>query len=291
MDIEATIETIASYLPEELDIGNVVRTAADLVPTDLELGHIAKFLLIFAVGSLILSILGRFILGRRSSLNHSLSSVMAILFVYAATVIVYTFKPWSLEQLLSPLPFVTFFNDYMVVMPVVGIYPTVLARELLRLIILAFLVNLLDTFVPQGKTALGWFCLRFLTVALAMVLHLVIHWAFDTYLPDALVTYAPMLLLLILVSLLLLGFLNAVLGLILSISNPFVGAVYYFFFSNIIGKQVTKAVFTSGILCVILFLMDQAGLSFIHISMTALTAYGPLALVSLGLWYLIGHLL
>lgn len=291
MDIEATIETIASYLPEDLDIGNVVRTAADLVPTDLELGHIAKFLLIFAVGSLILSILGRFILGRRSSLNHSLSSVMAILFVYAATVIVYTFKPWSLEQLLSPLPFVTFFNDYMVVMPVVGIYPTVLARELLRLIILAFLVNLLDTFVPQGKTALSWFCLRFLTVALAMVLHLVIHWAFDTYLPDALVTYAPMLLLLILVSLLLLGFLNAVLGLILSISNPFVGAVYYFFFSNIIGKQVTKAVFTSGILCVILFLMDQAGLSFIHISMTALTAYGPLALVSLGLWYLIGHLL
>ena len=291
MDIESTIETIAAYLPEGLDLSNVFYDAASLVPTDLDLTHVAKFLLFFTAGSLILSVLGRFILGKRSSLNHSLSSVMAILFVYAVTVIVYTFKPWNLDNYLSPLPFVTLFNDYMVVMPVVGIYPTVLARELLSLIILAFLVNLLDTFIPQGKSVLGWFCLRLFTVGLSMGLYLVIHWSFHTYAPDFLVEYAPLLLLLILVSLLLLGFLNAVLGLILTISNPFVGAVYYFFFSNIIGKQVTKAVFTAGILCVILFFMDQAGLSFIHISVTALTAYIPVALCSLMLWFLIGHLL
>lgn len=291
MDIESTIETIAEYLPEDLDLSGVFYDAKSFVPTDLDLTHIAKFLLFFAAGSLILSVLGRFILGKRSSLNHSLSSVMAILFIYAVTIMVYTFKPWNLENLLSPLPFVTFFNEYMVVMPIVGIYPTVLARELLSLIILAFLVNLLDTFIPQGKTAIGWYCLRFFTVGLAMVLHLVIHWAFNTYAPDLLVEYAPLILLLLLVALLLLGFLNAVLGLILTITNPFVGAVYTFFFSNIIGKQVTKAVFTSGILCVILFFMDQAGLSFIHISMTALTAYVPVAIVSLVLWYLIGHLL
>ena len=291
MDIESTIETIAAYLPEGLDLSNVFYDAASLVPTDLDLTHVAKFLLFFAAGSLILSVLGRFILGKRSSLNHSLSSVMAILFVYAVTVIVYTFKPWNLDNYLSPLPFVTLFNDYMVVMPGVGIYPTVLARELLSLIILAFLVNLLDTFIPRGKSALGWFCLRLFTVGLSMGLYLVIHWAFHTYAPDFLVEYAPLILLLILVSLLLLGFLNAVLGLILTISNPFVGAVYYFFFSNIIGKQVTKAVFTAGILCVILFFMDQAGLSFIHISVTALTAYIPVALCSLMLWFLIGHLL
>ena len=291
MDIEATIETIASYLPEELDIGNVVRTAADLVPTDLELGHIAKFLLIFAVGSLILSILGRFILGRRSSLNHSLSSVMAILFVYAATVIVYTFKPWSLEQLLSPLPFVTFFNDYMVVMPVVGIYPTVLARELLRLIILAFLVNLLDTFVPQGKTALGWFCLRFLTVALAMVLHLVIHWAFDTYLPDVLVTYAPMILLAILGGTMLLGVLNFLLGVLLAVVDPILGAIYTFFFANIIGKQLTKAVLTTLIICVVIFLLGHFGYTLICVTEDALLSYVPIGIAMLVLWYIIGHLL
>ena len=157
--------------------------------------------------------------------------------------------------------------------------------------ILAFLVNLLDTFLPQGKTVMGWYCLRFFMVGIAMSGYLLIHWAFNTYAPSFIMQYAPLILLLFLVAMLFLGFLNAVLGLILTISNPFVGAVYYFFFSNIIGKQITKAVFTAGILCVILFFIDQAGYSFIQISATALTAYVPVALVSLVLWYLIGHLL
>lgn len=291
MDFESTLETVASYLPEDMDLSGILANTRSLTAVDLDLGNIAKFLLLFALGSLILSTLGRLVLGRRSSLNHSLSSVMAILFIYAVTIVVYTFKPWELENLLSPLPFVTFFNDYMVVMPVVGIYPTVLARELLSLIILAFLVNLLDTFIPKGKSIPGWYCLRFFTVGLAMGLHLVIHWAFNTYLPEVLVTYAPLILLLLLIAMLLLGFLNAVLGLILTIANPFVGAVYTFFFSNIVGKQLTKAVFTSGVLCVILFLMDRFGYTFIHISVAALTAYIPLAVVCLILWYLIGHLL
>lgn len=291
MDFESTLETVASYLPEDMDLSGILANTRSLTAVDLDLGNIAKFLLLFALGSLILSTLGRLVLGRRSSLNHSLSSVMAILFIYAVTIVVYTFKPWELENLLSPLPFVTFFNDYMVVMPIVGIYPTVLARELLSLIILAFLVNLLDTFIPKGKSIPGWYCLRFFTVGLAMGLHLVIHWAFNTYLPEVLVTYAPLILLLLLVAMLLLGFLNAVLGLILTITNPFVGAVYTFFFSNIVGKQLTKAVFTSGVLCVILFLMDRFGYTFIHISVAALTAYIPLAVVCLILWYLIGHLL
>ena len=291
MDIESTIETIAAYLPEDLSIPGMVSSVADRIPTDLNLAHIGKFLLLFAAGSLILSTLGRFILGKRSSLNRSLSSVMAILVVYAMTIMIYTFKPWNLESLLSPLPFVTFFNEYMVVMPVIGIYPTVLARELLSLIILAFLVNLLDVILPQGKTVIGWYCLRFLMIGLAMACHLLVHWAFNTYAPNFIVEYAPLVLLLILVSMLILGFLNAVLGLLLTISNPFIGAVYYFFFSNIVGKQLTKAVFTTGILCVILFLMDHAGYSFIHISMTALTAYVPVAVVSLVLWLLIGKLL
>ena len=291
MDLEATIETIASYIPEDLDLSGILTDTRELIPVDLDLIHVAKFLLLFTAGSLILSLLGRLVLGKRSSLNHSLSSVMAILFIYAVTIVVYTFKPWNLEQFLSPLPFVTFFNDYMVVMPVVGIYPTVLAQELLSLIILAFLVNLLDTLVPAGKSAPAWFCLRFFTVGLSMAIHLMTHWAFNTYLPNVLVTYAPLILLLLLVALLLLGFLNAVLGLILTITNPFVGAVYTFFFSNIVGKQVTKAVFTSGILCVIIFLLDQYDYSFIHISTTALTAYVPVGFVSLILWFLIGHYL
>lgn len=291
MNLESTIETVAAYLPEEIRVSDALTSVISQIPTEMNFGTIAKFLLFYIAGSLILSCLGRIVLGKHSSLNHSLSSAMAILFIYAVTIVVYTFNPWNLESFLSPLPFVTFFNDYMVVMPVIGIRPTVLSRELLSLIILAFLVNLTDISLPKGKTVLGWCIWRFLSVVLSMGLHLLMHWAVDTFLPDLLVTYAPIILLLLLVFMMFLGFLNAILGLVLTIANPLIGAAYTFFFSNIIGKQFTKAFFTAGILSIIVYLMGSFDFNFVNISMMSLTAYVPVALVSLILWYLIGHLL
>ncbi|MBQ6719674.1 MAG: hypothetical protein IJN20_04920 [Oscillospiraceae bacterium] len=291
MNLESTIETIASHLPEEIQIPGLLTDAVSRIPADIDFSTVAKFLLFYVAGSLILSCLGRVVLGKHSSLNHSLSSAMGILFIYAVTIVIYTFKPWKLEALLSPLPFVTFFNDYMVVMPVIGIRPTVLSRELLSLIFLAFLVNLSDTLLPKGKSVLGWFFWRIITIILSMGLHLLMHWAFTTFAPNFLVTYAPIVLLLLLVFLMFLGFLNAILGLVLTITNPLIGAAYTFFFSNIVGKQFTKAVFTAGILSIIVYLMGAFGYNFVNISTTSLTAYVPIAVISLILWYFIGYLL
>lgn len=308
MDIESTLETAASFLPEDvqiygilsevssklptdIDLTGILNNVSSRIPTDFAFGDIIKFLLFFAAGSLILSTLGRVVLGKRSSLNHSVSSAMAILFIYAVTIVIYTIKPWNLEELLSPLPFITLFNDYMVVLPVMGISPTVLCRELLSLIILAFLVNLLDTFIPQGSNVIGWYALRFLTIIIAMGLHLATQMAVNIYLPDLLVVYAPTILLFLLVFLMLVGFLNAILGLVLTITNPIAGSIYAFFFSNIVGKQLTKAVFTSAIICVVIFLLGYFDYSFINISVSALSAYIPLAFVALILWYLTGRLL
>ena len=124
-----------------------------------------------------------------------------------------------------------------------------------------------------------------------MGLHLLMHWAFETFLPNVLITYAPIVLLLLLVFMMFLGFLNAILGLVLTITNPIIGAAYTFFFSNIVGKQFTKAFFTAGILSIIVYLMGAFDYNFVNISITSLYAYVPIALVSLILWYLIGHLL
>lgn len=291
MNLESTIETIASHLPEEIQIPGLLTDAVSRIPVDIDFSTVAKFLLFYVAGSLILSCLGRIVLGKHSSLNHSLSSAMGILFIYAVTIVIYTFKPWKLEALLSPLPFVTFFNDYMVVMPVIGIRPTVLSRELLSLIFLAFLVNLSDTLLPKGKSVLSWFFWRIITIILSMGLHLLMHWAFTTFAPNFLVTYAPIVLLLLLVFLMFLGFLNAILGLVLTITNPLIGAAYTFFFSNIVGKQFTKAVFTTGILSIIVYLMGAFGYNFVNISTMSLTAYVPIAVISLILWYFIGYLL
>ena len=291
MNLESTIETVASYFPEEIAAAELLTEAVSRIPADISFGIIAKFLLFYVAGALILSCLGRIVLGKHSSLNHSLSSAMGILFIYAVTIVIYTFQPWKLEAFLSPLPFVTFFNDYMVVMPVIGIRPTVLSRELLSLIILAFLVNLSDVLLPKGKTIFGWCFWRLVTIVFSMGLHLLMHWAIDMFLPNVLVTYAPIILLLLLVFMMFLGFLNAILGIILTINNPLIGAAYTFFFSNIVGKQFTKAVFTAGVLSIIIYLMGAFGYNFVNISIVSLSAYVPIAITALILWYLIGYLL
>lgn len=288
-EIGEVIDRAASYIPQEL--GSVIRHASSYIPAELDLVTAAQFMLYFAAASLILGVLGRIVLGKRSSLNHSLSSVMGILFVYAVTIVVYTFKPWNLENLLSPLPFVTFAEEYLIVLPITDSQFPALCSQILSMIILAFLVNLLDTFIPQGENILSWLLLRLVTVVISMLLHFGVCWAFRTYLPEVLVAYAPTILLFLLVFMMLSGVINLIFSLLIIMTNPFMGAMYTFFFSNIIGKQLTKAVFTSAILCTVVYLLEFFGYTVICITGAALMAYIPLAVVLLILWYLIGHVL
>lgn len=304
MDLESTFATISEAIPEALDqvynsasayipqeLANVIQHASSYFPRNLDFLTVAKFMLYFIAASLLLGTLSRIALGKRSSLNHSLSSVMGILFIYAVTVTVYTFKPWVLEILLSPLPFVTFAGDYLIVMPISDVQFSALCTQILSLIILSFLVNFLDTILPKGNNVISWYLMRFITIALCMMLHLLVCWAFETYLPEILVKYAPTLLLIILVFMLLSGALNLILGLFIATVNPFMGAMYTFFFSTVIGKQVSKAVFSTAIVTGVFWLMDYFGYTIIAISAAALVTYIPLALVLLVLWYLIGHVL
>ena len=58
-----------------------------------------------------------------------------------------------------------------------------------------------------------------------------------------------------------------------------------------VGKQISKAIFTTAILCGILWFLDYCELVVILITPAALLTYIPLALAMLILWFLIGHLL
>ena len=101
-DVENVLAAASAYLPEDLE--KAISGAASYLPTEIDLAGTAQFMLFFAAASLILGFMGRVFLGKRSSLNHSLSAAMGILFVYAVAIVVYTFKPWSLDALLSPCP-------------------------------------------------------------------------------------------------------------------------------------------------------------------------------------------
>ena len=90
---------------------------------------------------------------------------------------------------------------------------------------------------------------------------------------------------------LLLGAAKVVLGLVLTAVNPIIGGIYAFFYSHAVGKQLTKAVVTTLLLCGIVFLVGYFGFTVIGISTAVLIAYIPLILALLVLWYLLGHLL
>lgn len=287
--LEQTVSQAVSYFPEELR--QVIRHASSYVPAEIDLMSAALFMVYFAAAVLVMGVLSRAVLGRRSSLNHSLSTVMGILFVYAVTVVVYTFKPWNLEALLSPLPFVTFSGDYLIVLPIADAQFPALCTQVLSQVILAFLVNLIDSLMPRGSGIFSWYLLRFVSVCLSMGLHLLVHWAVNTYVPQLLLTYAPAVLLILLAFMLLSGVVSLILGLVISVGNPFLGAMYTFFFSNVVGKQLSKAIFSTVILCAIVYLLEFTGYTVISITSAALGAYIPLVILLLVLWYIIGHTL
>lgn len=262
-----------------------------LLPAQIDFVSMLKFILLFAAGSLLLSLLGRAVFGKRSGLNHAVSSAMGILFIYVVTIVVYTFNPSDLSRFLSPLPFVQFSGEYLCILPFHGTELSVICEHVLSLLILAFLVNLLDSLFPKGKTLIGWYGLRFVTVILAIGLHYVVNILVQAFLPGVLVTYAPIILLGILVVMVLLGVASGLLGLVLVVANPILGAIYAFFFSNIIGKQISKALVTTGLICAVVYALEYFGYSVICISAAALSGYLPLLAVLLVLWYLIGHLL
>lgn len=270
---------------------NIISALASYVPAEVNFASMLRFILIFAVGSLLLGVIGRVALGKRSGLNHAVSSAIGILFIYAVTIVVYTFDPVGLKRFLTPLPFATFTENYLILLPFTGTPLPAICTQIVSMVVLSFLVNLLDTFLPKGSKIISWYAWRVMTVVLSMILHYIVTWLFNLFLPGVLVTYAPMILLGVLVLALLLGALKLLLGLVLTVANPILGAVYTFFFANLIGKQLGKAVVTTAVLCCVAYLLEYLGYSIICIAAAALGSYIPLIAALLILWYLTGHVL
>lgn len=245
---------------------------------------------VLLVGSLIISLFGRFVFGKRSVFHCSVSSAIAILFVYAVTVVIKSLGA-PLEAFLSPLPFVSISSDSLTFFSFANAHYTTICSEVLSMIILAFLANLADGWLPDGKKFFSWLFFRCLTVVLALVMHFIVTYLFTTYLPEGLVTYAPTVLLGVLVLMLLTGALKVVVGVALSTVNPIIGGLYTFFFATVIGKQVTKAVLTTTILSLLVLLLNYLNCITISIAASALIAYVPFVLILIALWYVVSHVL
>lgn len=286
--MENIITGLLEYIPADIDWAGL---ASEYIPAKIDWAKASRFGILFAAASLILGILGRVVIGKRSGMNHALSSAMGIACIYAVTIVIYSYSFTQLSRFLVPLPFVAFSSDNLVLLPFQNAQLTDVCYHILSMLILSFLVNLLDSLVPKGEKVISWYLLRFLTVALAMVAHYVVTGLLASFLPDVLVIYAPVILLGVLAAMLLLGVVNAILGLVLTVTNPILGAIYAFFFSNQIGKQLGKAVLTTLVLTAGFFALEKLGFTVILISEAALGTYIPVIVILLILWYVIGHVL
>lgn len=274
---ERLIDSIFSFLDNANSI--IPTTREDLIL--LFLGMV-----VFALG---LGFVFRLFFGAKCTINRSISGFFGVLSVYAVTVVVYTLQPWNLTQYLSPLPFAIFRNDILIITSSVRTDLSLLSAQLLSLVILCFIIHLLCFLLPSGQSFLGWFLFRTIAVVLAIFLNLTVNWALNTFLPDVVANYAPTLLLAVLVAALLVSLFNPLLCILFTVANPVLGLLYTFFFSNTIGKNLTRAVLSAALICGLFYLMEYTGFSIIDITTNALLAYAPFAAILLGAWFVFDY--
>ena len=228
------------------------------------------------IAILILGIIARLIFGKRSTLGCSVSSAIAVLFIYALSLVLRCTGS-IFEPLCAPLPFLDIQNGVLLITGFRSGFAA-LCAELTSLITLALIVSLIDTWMPSGKK-LTWILFRFLTVVAGLVAHVIVVSLLQKYL--SFLSFAPM----IILGILLLMTVSALLKVVLITTNPIIGLLYTFFFSNVVGKQIFKAVLTTALLSGLLLLMNTFGISAILITAGGLVAYIPFALALMGLWY------
>ncbi len=250
-----------------------------------DIAYYLKICGVLLVGVLLASAFGRFVFGKRSILNTAVSSAIGILFLYAVTVVLISTGS-VYADFTAPLPFVTLVGDKMLFFSFENVHYTVICAQLLNMVILAFLANLTDSWLPVGKNIFSWVFFRALTVCMAFGLHYFASMLINQYLPADFLTYAPSILLAILIVMLLTGALKIVIGALITTVDPLIAALYTFFFANFIGKMITKAVLTTLLLTGLVYVLNLLGCTELLISVNALTGYIPFAVALVFLWYL-----
>lgn len=262
-----------------------------MLPTTLTMSKTLLFALVLSIAMILIALFARLLLGKNSSLKHALSSALGILFLYAVCVIIYTFNPRNLVRYVAPLPYVTFSEDKLYLFSFTAAEFPVQCYQMLSMVILAFLVNLVDSFTTKNLKVLGWICVRVFSIVVAIGLHYLVYRLIQALIPNILEGYAPMILLAILVFMFFLGFLKFLLALMLTAVSPVFGGIYTFFFANKVGKNVSKALASTVVMTIFVIVLEHLGYGVIPIGAAALDSYIPFAASLCVLWLIIGFIL
>lgn len=262
-----------SILPEQFDLGNYL------------LALLVAVLAVFAVGGIF-----RLCFGRGSIINGVFSSTIAIISIYAITLLVYRFET-RLNILFDALPFVSVSREYLTVFPILDVSFEVLCAEIVKMLVLAFLMNLLETWLPKGKSIWSWFGFRFLSLSIALSLHYCINLLLNSVLQENILSTAPLILLGVVMASFLLACLKLIIGGILAFINPLLSIFYFFFFRQDIGKQLLRAMLTTLFIGALVYALNVLSYTAIPIATVAVATYLPVILLGLIIWFVISKFL
>ena len=260
-----------------------------LIPKDFDYQGFFTVLGVLSAFIFLLGLVGRFVCGKKSVAHASVSAVIGILFIYALAIVVHS-TGLKIGFMLSPLPFITMDGDVLHFFSFAGVDYVIICGEVLDMVFLAFSVNVIDRLLPVGKRLFGWFFFRALSVALGAVAFTLIMGVLNHFLPEGLLTWAPVILLGILVLSLALGALKLLVGALIATVNPMLAVLYTFFFASVLGKMVTKAILTTLVMSAMVYALNYFGIFSIFIGTGVLIAYIPLLVALLILWFIIGKL-
>lgn len=259
--------------------------------TDFDILTFLKFTLIVSIACFLLRLLFRLVCGKKSGMRKSLDSAIAILIVYAASFAL-TFTESKYQTFLSPLPFVSIDQNAVQIFVLTGADSHTICVELVNTLVLAFCIGLLNDLIPTGRNFFTWAFFRCLSIILGALAHWGANWLFTTYLPDFIVTNAPVVLLSLVIILLAVSIFKVIIGTLLGFTvSPLVGAIYTFLISNIVGKQISRAAVTTLILTAAVYALNYFGIVTIAFGSLFISAFLPALLVLLILWYLLNKFL
>lgn len=253
--------------------------------------NIENFLQIMLVISAVLFFAGiilRIISGQHSSLSKSVVATMIILMIYVVAVAINIENHYQI--FLAPLPFISFAGDYLSIYNITDGNFAMLCVELVEMIVLAFVVNLVEDLLPKGNRFLSKYFWRCVTVVVCMLAYWLVTSLLAQFLPGFIVTYAPVVLMVIVLILLLGTLCNAllVIGLFATL-GPIAGVcglIYKFFFDTLIGKKLFKAIITTLIIAVLVYICNAAGYTQILLTSAEISAYLPTLTMLAIVWIL-----
>lgn len=248
--------------------------------------NIFSFVVLLAAFALACSLL-RFLFGKKAQLGKAFTSAMEILFLYLLCALNQDRAP---EIFQTPLPFFSLDGENGQVFCLATADFVSFSVEFSRLLLLALAVNLLNAIIPEGKTLWLWLLLRAASMVLVVLANYGLTLFLSALFPQGMDAIAPLILVGAMVVLILVGSLKLVVGVALFLANPIVGALYTFFFSNLIGRALARAIVSAGLITALVYLLNTLGVLAFTVTAASLLALLPALLVVVLLWYLIDRI-